>query len=260
MNTTLTFFLRTMPPSVTLAAAKEHDRLIADSLYELVGGARVGRKDVQWVRALKQARLPVNMGGMGLTSAEDIRGAAWVGTWALVTRPIRELHRPFADLDVSTAPGEGFDELREAHTQLVSRHDLTDKCQRSWRTRVVCREVVSPGTAINEAKAEPRFRFYPHGLTPAAELLPLAQFSSTNEFLHQAQRRYTSGVHHANWLDLAKELPTRRFAVAAARRPPKATRSEDARTTNAGERRSVLSPSANQGPAPSSTPSPCVMI
>ena len=50
----------------------------------------------------------------------------------------------------------------------VSRHDLTDKCQRSWRTQVVCREVVSPGTAINEAKAEPRFRFYPHGLAPAA--------------------------------------------------------------------------------------------
>ena len=94
----------------------------------------------------------------------------------------------------STAPGECFDELREAHTQLVSNHDLTDKCQRSWRTQVVCREVVSPGTAINEAKAEPRFRFYPHGLTPAVELLPLAQFSSTNEFLHQAQRRYTSGA------------------------------------------------------------------
>ena len=64
-------------------------------------------------RALKQARLPVNMGGMGLTGAEDIRNAAWVGTWALVTRPIRELHRPFADLDVSTAPGECFDELRD---------------------------------------------------------------------------------------------------------------------------------------------------
>ena len=42
-----------------------------------------------------------------------------------------------------------------------------------------------------------RFRFFPHGLTPAAELLPLAQFSSTHECLHQAQRRYTSGVHHS---------------------------------------------------------------
>ena len=221
MNTTLTFFLRTMPPSVTLAAAKEHDRLIADSLYELVGGARVGRDDDRWVRALKQARLPVNMGGMGLTSAEDIRGAAWVGTWALVTRPIRELHRPFADLDVSTAPGECFDELREAHTQLVSRHDLTDKCQRSWRTQVVCREVVSPGTAINEAKAEPRFRFYPHGLTPAAELLPLAQFSSANEFLHQAQRRYTSGVHHKIWLYLAKELTNEALRSGGRKAPSK---------------------------------------
>ncbi|EOD11767.1 hypothetical protein EMIHUDRAFT_120241 [Emiliania huxleyi CCMP1516] len=114
--------------------------------------------------------------------------------------------RPFADLDVSTVPGECFDELRVAHTELVSNHDLTDKCQRDWRKWVECREVVSPGTATNEAKAEPRFRFFPHELTPAAELLPLAQFSSTNEYLHLAQRRYTSGVHHSNWLALAEEL------------------------------------------------------
>ena len=31
--------------------------------------------------ALAQARLPVKLGGMGLTSMEAIRGAAWIGTW-----------------------------------------------------------------------------------------------------------------------------------------------------------------------------------
>ena len=38
----------------------------------------------------------------------------------------------------------------------------------------------------------------------AAELLPLPEFSSTSEFLQQAQRRYTVGVHHRNWLALAE--------------------------------------------------------
>ena len=41
-NTTLTFFLRAMPPSVTLPAAERHDELIDTALYKLVGGARVG--------------------------------------------------------------------------------------------------------------------------------------------------------------------------------------------------------------------------
>ena len=104
-----------MPPSVTQDAAREHDRLMEEALYALVGGARVGRNSPRWRVAVQQARLPVRMGGMGLTSAMDIREAAWVGTWALVTRPIRELHEPFRDLDVALAPGERFDELREAH-------------------------------------------------------------------------------------------------------------------------------------------------
>ena len=38
----------------------------------------------------------------------------------------------------------------------------------------------------------------------AAGLLHLSEFSSTSEFLQQAQRRYTSGVHHRNWLALAE--------------------------------------------------------
>ena len=79
-----------MPPSVTQDAAREHDRLMEEALYTLVGGARVGRNSPRWRVAVQQARLPVRMGGMGLTSAMDIREAAWVGTWALVTRPIRE--------------------------------------------------------------------------------------------------------------------------------------------------------------------------
>ena len=38
------------------------------------------RAQVILARACKQARLPVKMGGMGLTSAVDIREPAWIGT------------------------------------------------------------------------------------------------------------------------------------------------------------------------------------
>ena len=48
-------------------------------------------------------------------------------------------------------------------------------------------------------------RFRPHTLVQAKELLPLAEFTSKHEFLHQAQRRFTV-VHNRNWRDLAVEL------------------------------------------------------
>ena len=49
-------------------------------------------------------------------------------------------------------------------------------------------------------------RFRPHTLVEAKELLPLAEFTSKHEFLHQAQRRFTTVVHNRNWRDLAEEL------------------------------------------------------
>ena len=49
-------------------------------------------------------------------------------------------------------------------------------------------------------------RFRPHTLVPANELLPLAEFTSKHEFLHQAQRRFTTVVHNRNWRDLAVEF------------------------------------------------------
>ena len=109
---------------------------------------------------------------------------------------------------------------------------------------------MSPGTATNEAKAEPRFRFFPHGLTPAAELLPLAQFSSANEYLHQAKRRYTSGVHHSNWLALAKEL-TSEALRSGGRMAPSKRKKVGGRKNHKCWREAIrfVSPSANQGPA-----------
>ena len=74
-----------MPPSMTIEAAQEHDRLIASAFHRIVGSE--AGSPAQCERALRQARLPVKLGGLGLTSMAAIRRAAWVGTWALVWTP-----------------------------------------------------------------------------------------------------------------------------------------------------------------------------
>ena len=131
-----------MPPSVTLPAAERHDELIDAALYKLVGGARVGAAGKRWERARRQARLPVKMGGMG--HAVDIREPAWIGTWALVAGPMRQLHAPFRDLDVSKAPGSDFDELRAAaHNRLKEEHGKITAKWKVWDEGGVLRPALS---------------------------------------------------------------------------------------------------------------------
>jgi len=61
------YFLRTMPPSLTIDAARLHDKSIATAFHRILGSESGSL--AQRERALRQARLPVNLGGMGLTSA-----------------------------------------------------------------------------------------------------------------------------------------------------------------------------------------------
>ena len=56
-----------MPPSLTIDAARLHDKSIATAFHRILGSESGSL--AQRERALRQARLPVNLGGMGLTSA-----------------------------------------------------------------------------------------------------------------------------------------------------------------------------------------------
>ena len=66
---------------------------------------------------------------MGLTSMESIRDAAWVGTWALVWTPLRELHEPFRAVDITRESDREFQqlsifaELQAAHASLMTRYE-----------------------------------------------------------------------------------------------------------------------------------------
>ena len=69
-NASLNYFLRTMPEEATREAARLHDRLIGEAFDEFTAGRL--SSTAQRRAALQQARLPVKLGGAGLTSMSAI--------------------------------------------------------------------------------------------------------------------------------------------------------------------------------------------
>ena len=189
-----------MPPSLTIDAARLHDKIIAAAFHRIVGSESGSL--AQRERALRQARLPVKLGGMGLTSMESIRAAAWVGTWALVWGPIRELCEEFKTVDITAVSTDNFTqlsiftELQDAHASLLTRHAYVEGTYEEYDRKVYdfCKEGLA------------HFRFHPANLPERSTLLPLARFDSNSEHLQNAQRRYSLIVHHAAWLGFWNEL------------------------------------------------------
>ena len=78
-----------MPEEATREAARLHDRLIGEAFDEFTAGRL--SSTAQRRAALQQARLPVKLGGAGLTSMSAITDAAVVGSWCLCWEPIARL-------------------------------------------------------------------------------------------------------------------------------------------------------------------------
>ena len=171
-----------MPPSVTIDAARLHDDLIEEAFHKIVASAAGSAS--QRARAAGQARLPVKHGGMGLTSMESIRDAAWVGTWALVWKPLRELHEPFRAVDITRESDREFQqlsiftELQAAHASLMTRYETVAATYAQYDRQVYdyCKEGLA------------HYRFHPDGLPGRETLLPLAAFDSGSAWEPSAYR------------------------------------------------------------------------
>ena len=50
---------------------------------------------------------------MGISSMEEIRDAAWVGSWALTWPTLRRLHSPFKEVLIAVPSAEGFEQTRD---------------------------------------------------------------------------------------------------------------------------------------------------
>ena len=98
----LSHLLRTVPPSITCQAAANYDALVEWALASIIAGdgaAAAGLSTPEEVahdptvcqnqtylghEALRQAYLPIQGGGLGLTSSSSIKGAAHIGCHTLV--------------------------------------------------------------------------------------------------------------------------------------------------------------------------------
>ncbi|EOD24022.1 hypothetical protein EMIHUDRAFT_207064 [Emiliania huxleyi CCMP1516] len=129
-----------------------------------------------------------------------------------------------SDLDVSKAPGSDFDELRAAHDRLKKEHGEITATWKEWdnKTKAEYFDLVGGTTGRPpDVEVEPwdepdegeKLRASarpPEPATRAKELLPLAEFTSKHEFLHQAQRRFTTkGKAQAKGRERAKHAAWR---------------------------------------------------
>ena len=79
---------------------------------------------------------------------ESIRSAAWVGTWALVWGPIRELCEEFKTVDITAVSTDNFTqlsiftELQDAHASLLTRHAYVEGTYEEYDRKVYdfCKE------------------------------------------------------------------------------------------------------------------------
>ena len=180
------------------------DELIASAFHNIVVTST--STAIERRLAEQQARLPVRMGGLGLTEQDAIRPAAWIGTWALVWRTMRQLHAPFAELSIATHGSDGhagsggerslFGELRHAHAKLVGEQARVQREYDRFDTL----------TYDYDKRGNSHTRFHPTGLPPAHTLLPIDAFGSDSKYLETAQRRYSQIIHHASWLRMLEEL------------------------------------------------------
>ena len=193
-NTSLVYFIRTMPREVTSTPAQVHDSLIIRAFHRIVGtsGGTLGER----TRAEAQARLPVRLGGMGLSSMASLIAAARIGTWALCWRPMQQLlPQHFAGVNLATSELPSHRELRTMHADLLTAH------RRVAETYAAFDDVYD-----YDKTGASHPRFYPPGLPPAAKLLPPVEMGSASDELQHAQRTYSQIIHHSAWLQLWARL------------------------------------------------------
>ena len=128
-NTSLNYFMRTMGSAATRAAAARHDALVEECLFRMLGSTSATATERS--RAIQQARLPVKLGGLGITSMQATQDSAVVGKWALCFWQMRRLcPQIFAHVDLATCPLPAAQECRSAHKRL---QDKWRRMDATWR-------------------------------------------------------------------------------------------------------------------------------
>ena len=174
-----------VPPHLVRRVAATFDDAIAAC-------ARGAPDDARWLRALKQARLPVRLGGLGLTSAAGQADAAWCGSWALCWSRMQRFFPALAAIDLATAaphaaaaaaaapgaaaapspPLPSLASLNTAHARLTAQRDEVDVAFRAIDAAAAAVPAPRPGRRVPLDLV-----YHPKGLPPAAALPSLTQMA-----------------------------------------------------------------------------------
>ena len=118
------FTLRSAPPEDIQTATKEFDDLMEKTSEERFGIQMGKEAALQW-------HLPVRMGGVGISRAQDVSAPAYLGNVLLALPFLRKLVEE--DLDVEEVPGASYawDLLKEK--VLESEDELPEECEEHLR-------------------------------------------------------------------------------------------------------------------------------
>ena len=176
--TRLHSLLRALPPTLTEAAALEFDSLLEWALRAIIAGQHRGEEDRTQARddeshashtpaqqaltpdAIRQARLPVREGGLGLPSAAEVSGPAFIGCQALVLARAmaannrRGLDSALKDLASTPHATELCKELRKL-TTFASGQEIAEMVGTSWAALALNKDPAKRGrgTLLVEAGA-----------------------------------------------------------------------------------------------------------
>ena len=210
------FWLRMVPPHLVRRVAATFDDAIAACLRE-TACARGAPDDARWLRALKQARLPVRLGGLGLTSAAGQADAAWCGSWALCWSRMQRFFPALAAIDLATAvpraaaaaaapgaaaapspPLPSLVSLHTAHARLTAQRDEVDVAFQAIDAAAAAIPAPRPGRRVPLDLA-----YHPKGLPPAAALPSLTQMADPECKTNlRAQRSFAQVSQLGSWLEL----------------------------------------------------------
>ena len=194
------YYLRQVRPSLTRRAAVAADVRIASTLEHIAhaGASPQERRG----RALRQQKLPVCMGGGGITNNTGVAAAAWAASVLRSLPDMRRCSPLIAGIDVDASDLTFFTELHDVYADLhekrdeaAARHDGMEE----------------PHNKYIEFDGNVKLKFKPRGLVPAKKLKDNVSAYTVcpddDSYATPPSQKELSGiVHHTAWLALYDEL------------------------------------------------------
>ena len=207
-NSVPTFLLRNTPPAEAMPGAAVHDEAVAERLCKHIVDDHTFEADME--HALRQARLPPAMGGLGLTSAVDASRPSYAASHARSSTIARRLSPAFAAIATAAfGAGMTIPSIQAAVSAIESIAHQRRGVQATW-----------DAWDSNPVYYEPcmggaQYQYHPSKLPPAhlSAFQPAGlMVAMPDTMLAGLQHVYLRVLHHRNWMTLMNDALDPGFA------------------------------------------------